>query len=140
MPDILGSSFNTWFNRLAPDEQSIARMIGRLTSNVGGVQREGYNRAGEMASQYDLPVGAELALNRGADVNAGKAISEGTTDILEYGDKAKRQAWSQIMGGGLQQQQVDMQEESWWSELLGGIGAGASMIGFSSLFGGGGKK
>jgi len=130
--------YDTWINRLSPSEDDIANLIGRLTQNVGTAQREGYNKASEMAAQYNLPVGAEMAMNRGTDLATQRAVSEGSFGIDKYADQAKREGWNKLFQADLQREgwarQQEMADEQWWSQLLQSVGGSIPLL--SMAFGG----
>jgi len=120
---LFGKSFTGWADKLGVNEDELERMIASLSRNVGTAQREGINRAGEIAAGADLPIAAQIALESGVNIGAERAISEGTTNIEQYGSEANRNAWAQVLqgaGGGAQiEAQKQMGDDAFWAELIG---------------------
>ena len=127
MADLFGRSHDYWADKLGIGEDEIQRMIASLSRNVGTTQRESINRVGELTAGADLPIAAQLAMERGVSQGASKAITEGTAGIEQYGSQANRQAWQSILGGESQEAQMDLQrqmsEDAFWAELIGGVGS-----------------
>ena len=127
--------YSDWIKRLGVDDDNVEGMMQRLLANVGTSQRQGYNRANELGAANDLPIATKLAMKSGTDISAGRAISEGTTDIETYADQGNRQAWQTILGADLQMQNMKNQREmaeeqaqaEFWGNIFGSIGQGVGM-------------
>jgi hypothetical protein len=129
---LFGKSHKEWADKLGVGEDELQNMIGSLSRNVGTTQREGINRVGEVAAGHDLPVAAQLAMERGVQSSADQAITQGTAGIEQYGSQANRDAWQAILSGESQEAQIqaqkDMQDDDWWGDLIGGVGGALPLL------------
>jgi hypothetical protein len=124
--DLFGKSHKYWAEKLGVGPEELQRMIASLGRTVGTTQREGINRVGEVTAANDLPIAAQLAMERGVQGSADRAITEGTASIEQYGSQANRDAWSQILSGEASEAQIqaqkEMNDDEFWGQLIGGIG------------------
>ena len=128
--NLLGQSYDQWFDKLGVDEGAIESMMARMLANVGTTQRQSFNIASETAAAGDVPLATEIAMKRGGELKAQRAVTQGTTDIQGYADTANRQAWQTILGADLQERGQDIQKQlaeaqmnsDFWGTVLGGIG------------------
>jgi len=129
--ELFGQSHDFWVDKLGIGEDELQEMIAGLSRSVGTTQREGINRVGEVTAAHDLPVAAQLAMERGVQISGDKAITEGTAGIERYGDQANRDAWAAILSGEATEANLEMQkemaEDQFWGDLIGGV---ASVIPF----------
>ena len=129
--NLLGKTYDQWFEKLGVDEGAIEGMMARMLANVGTTQRQSANIAGEITAANDLPLATELALKRSGDLSASRGVTQGTTDIQAYADRANRQAWQTILQADLTERGQDIQKDlaeaqmdsDFWGNVLGGVGS-----------------
>jgi hypothetical protein len=129
---LYGKSHEFWADKLGVGPEELQKMIAGLGRSVGTTQREGINRVGELSAANDLPIAAQLAMERGTQLSADRAITQGTAGIEQYGNQANRDAWSQIMSGEANEAQIqaqkDIADDQFWADLIGGAASAVPFL------------
>jgi len=135
---ILGMGYDEWVNKLGIGEDEVNKMFGRLGQRLGTQQSQAMNLISDQG--YDLPEATRLAQQRGVAQGGAEAYTKGTENIERMASGANRQAWSQIMGADMNEEQfkeemkfrreqlqaqIDAQDSAWWEDFLEVVGGAA---------------